>query len=212
MGALGCGAGAGSGEVGRAAISGMLLLPCHRPTAAARTAEGAAAGEESSAALQLLARQAEELRGAQARALRLENDNVQLQARVSALERAHTAQATAMLSCLEESERVRLQQLSISVCESPVGPLADAHARMSEFTDDSGRPGAYTDALELGSDGSYVSCLTGSGGGGQWEQSIFHSCSPSPDRPQQAAQQQQQQQGQPAGGSGGKASSSGSAA
>ncbi len=57
-------------------------LPC--------AADGAALGEESSAALQLLARQTEELRAAQ-RELReaqqrsavLEDDNVQLQARVS---------------------------------------------------------------------------------------------------------------------------------
>ena len=53
-------------------------------------AEGAALGEESSAALQLLARQGEELRAAQRelreaqqRCAALDNDNVQLQARVS---------------------------------------------------------------------------------------------------------------------------------
>lgn len=53
-------------------------------------AEGVALGEESSAAIQLLARQQEELRGVQQelrgerqRNAQLENDNVQLQARVS---------------------------------------------------------------------------------------------------------------------------------
>ena len=61
------------------------LPPCLLPPA-----EGAALGEESSAALQLLARQSEELRAAQRgvqeaeqRAAQLENENVQLQARVS---------------------------------------------------------------------------------------------------------------------------------
>ncbi len=43
-----------------------------------------------------------------------------------------------MLSCLEESERVRLQQLSLQGGggDSPLGPLA-ARAQRSEFTDDS---------------------------------------------------------------------------
>lgn len=162
--------------------------------------EGAERGEEGSAALQLLARQGEELRRAEQRSAALENDNVQLQARVSALERAHTAQATAMLSCLEESERVRLQQLTVTVPESPVGPLAAHHGgRHSEFTDDScaagpaGAPPGFPDALAaLGSDcGSFVSCITplttGSSSGAPG--SIFHSPEPSPD----PAHQQQQQ-------------------
>lgn len=46
-------------------------------------ADGAALGEESSAALHLFARQGEDLREAQQRNAQLENDNVQLQARVS---------------------------------------------------------------------------------------------------------------------------------
>ena len=54
----------------------------------------------------------------------------------AALERANAAQSTAMLSCLEESERVRLQQLSLG-WESPVGPLGAMGTRRSEFTDDS---------------------------------------------------------------------------
>lgn len=43
-----------------------------------------------------------------------------------------------MLSCLEESERVRLQQLSLQGGgdDSPLGPLA-ARAQRSDFTDDS---------------------------------------------------------------------------
>lgn len=53
------------------------------PSARLRPAEGAALGEEGSAALQLLARSQEELKAAQARSLQLENENVQLQARVS---------------------------------------------------------------------------------------------------------------------------------
>lgn len=160
--------------------------------------EGAALGEESGAMLQLLARREEELRGAQAellaaqqRNVQLENDNVQLQARVSALERAHTAQATAMLSCLEESERVRLQQLSISIPDSP--QVAAHPPRRCELASDGGSStgadacaacsSAYTDALDLGSDGSYVSCITPYGSsatGGAAADSIFRSASSSP--------------------------------
>ena len=46
-------------------------------------ADGAALSEESSAVLQLLARQAEDLRASQQRVMQLENENVQLHARVS---------------------------------------------------------------------------------------------------------------------------------
>ena len=132
--------------------------------------------------------------------------------RLSALERANTAQATAMLSCLEESERVRLQQLSLA-CESPLGPLAEAHvSRRSEFTDDSsafevpaggtGRYGSGGLTLELPSEvsGSFVTCLTPGTVGSSGLESIFHSVSaspaisPDPGRKQQQAQQQQAQQ------------------
>lgn len=99
--------------------------------------------------MHLLQRQQEELRAAHQRTMQLEsdkaqleNDNVQMQARVSALERANRAQSTAMLSCLEESERVRLQQLSITVPDSPLGTLAGhGHGHRSEFTDDSSLAG-----------------------------------------------------------------------
>ncbi|PSC71354.1 Acyl-coenzyme A oxidase peroxisomal [Micractinium conductrix] len=164
--------------------------------------DGAALSEESSAVLQLLARQAEDLRASQQRVMQLENENVQLHARVSALERANAAQSTAMLSCLEESERVRLQQLSLG-WESPVGPLGAMGTRRSEFTDDSsaggGRDGggyALGDAAELASEaGSFHSCLTPLGsatGSGPAGGSIFHSGS-ADSSPEQQQQQQQQQ-------------------
>ena len=114
---------------------------------------------------------------------------------LAALERAHTAQATAMLSCLEESERVRLQQLSVA-CESPMGPLAGARGHRSEFTDDSsggGGGGVFEDALEFSESASFASCPTphgsstsGGGGfiGGDGAASVFHSLDNSPEKPQ----------------------------
>jgi hypothetical protein len=113
-----------------------------------------------------------------------------------------------MLSCLEESERVRLQQLSVA-CESPMGPLAGARGHLSEFTDDSsgGGGGAFEDALEFSESGSFASCLTphGSGGGA----SVFHSVENSPEKQQLgsgastgSSSRQRQQQQSPAGGRG----------
>jgi len=119
-----------------------------------------------------------------------------------------------MLSCLEESERVRLQQLSLA-CESPMGPLAQDHTcRRSEFTEDSsacevpalpgssGRYGSGGLTLELPSEmsGSFVTCLTPGTVGSSGLESIFHSVSPSPAvspdlaRRQRQARRQQQQQ------------------
>ena len=137
------------------------------------------------AALALMARLQEELRGEQGRCAQLENANMQLQARVSALERAGRAQQTAMLrwvvqrsagaaragpacpppsvtcahslspppphpcSCLEESERVRLQQVTLS--DSPAGPV-DEHASLwrSDGTEDADGGSAYASALGSG--------------------------------------------------------------
>ncbi|KAL4458475.1 hypothetical protein ABPG75_013340 [Micractinium tetrahymenae] len=183
--------------------------------------EGAALGEEGSAALQLLARSQEELKAAQARALQLENENVQLQARVSALEHANRAQATAMLSCLEESERVRLQQLSLQGGgDSPLGPLA-AHGQRSDCTDDSsaGRGCGYAGmdpegplgslpALDLRSEASdsfasaYGTPLGSASSSGAAGGSIFRSPESSPSDPQQqggggGGGQQAQQRQQP---------------
>ena len=142
---------------------------------------------------------------------------------LAALERAHTAQATAMLSCLEESERVRLQQLSVA-CDSPMGPLAGARGHRSEFTDDSSAGGgaAFEDALEFSESGSFASCPTphgsstsGGGGGGGFSggdgaASVFHSVENSPEKQQLgsgassgSSSRQRQQQHSPAGGSGG---------
>ena len=141
---------------------------------------------------------------------------------LAALERAHTAQATAMLSCLEESERVRLQQLSVA-CDSPMGPLAGARGHRSEFTDDSSAGGgaAFEDALEFSESGSFASCPTphgsstsGGGGGGfsggDGAASVFHSVENSPEKQQLgsgassgSSSRQRQQQHSPAGGSGG---------
>lgn len=114
-----------------------------------------------------------------------------------------------MLSCLEESERVRLQQLSLqgSGGDSPLGPLA-ARGQRSDFTDDSsaGRgcgcvgmdkagPLGRLPTLDLQSEasGSFASaCATplGSatssrGGAGN----IFRSAESSPSDPQQQQQQ-----------------------
>ncbi len=112
-----------------------------------------------------------------------------------------------MLSCLEESERVRLQQLSISI---PDSPQVAAHApRRAELTSDGGSSSGaeacgacsstYTDALDLGSDGSFVSCITpfSSATGGAPGESIFRSASdsPSPGRGGAASSKQQQQCG-----------------
>lgn len=96
-----------------------------------------------------------------------------------------------MLSCLEESERVRLQQLSISIPDSP--QVAAHPPRRCELASDGGSStgadacaacsSAYTDALDLGSDGSYVSCITPYGSsatGGAAADSIFRSASSSP--------------------------------
>lgn len=114
-----------------------------------------------------------------------------------------------MLSCLEESERVRLQQLSISTCDSPLGTLA-AHAQRSEFTDDSsaaagvlGGGSSYVDAdssIDLRSEasGSFVSCTTPLGSAtssGAATGSIFRSSSSSPP---DHHQQQQAPAGRPA--------------
>lgn len=122
-----------------------------------------------------------------------------------------------MLSCLEESERVRLQQLSLSACESPMGPLMEAHvSRRSEFTDDSsaceapslaGGPGRYGSGgltLELPSEasGSFVTALTPGTVGSSGLESIFHRVGPSPavspdmGRKKQQVWQVQQQQAQ----------------
>lgn len=51
----------------------------------------------------------EDLRSEQQRCSVLENEAMQLRARVAALERANQAQHTALLGCIEESERVRIQ-------------------------------------------------------------------------------------------------------
>lgn len=83
---------AGRSGPGQKAARSPLRLPYAEGISAlaAPFAEGAALGEESSAALQLLARQQEELRAARgelraerARSTQLENDNMQLVARVS---------------------------------------------------------------------------------------------------------------------------------
>lgn len=101
-----------------------------------------------------------------------------------------------MLSCLEESERVRLQQLSIAI---PDSPLVGGAPRRGGFTDDGGGSGsssagtagaasaAFTDALDLGSDGSFASCITPASGSGatpreDGSNSIFRSPSPSPGK------------------------------
>lgn len=133
-----------------------------------------------------------------------------------------------MLSCLEESERVRLQQLSLSACDSPLGPLAPAPVSLrSEFTDDgsafegapasglvrgSGRYAGGGLTLELGSEpsGSFVSCLTpgtvGSGGADSMFRSVSQSPEPSPDlgcKQQQQPHPQQQLRPPSSRGSGG---------
>ncbi|GAB4822061.1 hypothetical protein N2152v2_009107 [Parachlorella kessleri] len=109
-----------------------------------------------------LARLHEELRGEQQRVLVWENEAIQLRARVAALERANQAQHMAMLSCIEESERVRLQQersasdclplQRLHICGSPV-THADWALQLtsgSTFTDES----ADYDAA------SHASCVT----------------------------------------------------
>lgn len=138
-------------------------------------------------------------------------------ASATALEHANRAQATAMLSCLEESERVRLQQLSLQGGggDSPLGPLA-ARAQRSDFTDDSsaGRccgfggmdpegPLGGLPALDLHSEpsDSFVSAYGTPLGSANSSRAaggtIFRSADSSP-----SDQQQQQQQGSGGGGGG----------
>eukprot|EP00887_Chlorella_sp_A99_P006311 scaffold3.g6311.t1 len=109
------------------------------------------------AAATILARQQQELQREHQASLCLTNENVQLRARVSALESALKAQQTSFVSCLEESERTRLQ------LELPDSPRGTTDWRHSEATEDALLPSYCSELEEASCSFSSCECPTPAG-------------------------------------------------
>lgn len=120
---------------------------CCRAENGRRTPEGAPSLSQA------FTRQQQELEREAKRSLCLQNENVQFEARVSALESALKMQQVSFVSCLEESERARLQQRA--AC--PHSPVSQSEwcLRQSEATEEAAAEVSFCLAPGGGSEASY---------------------------------------------------------